>query len=257
MSTAATKETEVKKEALKIVIDRPADFNAIGDIEVTTTELLAKTINQILEPTFNDYAGCDIRVVPVTGRGLVLESRLYFKILSENEYNAENGVFAFVPASFKQKKDGNEIVSRLQRISLLADSNMNNRVSITDDAKSALSEFIVPQAKNGNGEVKWGECTNVITTGNNTFAFVFKLDINKLVSKIYGEIDKDETPLYYMIYPTMQISGAGIYGNQGSETWGLNIIRLHHGEISKVSKMLGLPVPAEYGMPQMVPAGNR
>ena len=253
MST--TKDTEAKKEALKIEVERPADFNAIGDIEVTTTELLAKTINQILKPTFNgDYSGCNIRVVPVTGRGLVLESRLYFRILSEAEYNDPNKVFAFIPASFKQKKDGNTIVSTLQRISLLADNNMNNRVTVTDDAKSALAEFIVQQAKNGNGEVKWNECTNVQSSGNNTFACVFKIDINKLIAKIYGEVDKDGTPLYYSIYPTMQLSGAGIYGNQECETWGLNIIRLHHGEISKVSKMLGLPVPSEYGMPQMVPA---
>lgn len=251
----STENKETKKEMLKIEVAQPADFSPIGDIEITTTELLAKTVNQILEPVFRDYAGCDIRVVPVTGRGLVLESRLYFKLLNEVEYKDENSIFAFVPASLKSDNKGSdEIISRLQRISLLADRNMNNRVSITDDAKSALAEFIVPQAKNPNGNVRWNECTNVILGANNTFSCVFKLDINRIVAKIYGEIDKDNTPLYYMINPSVQIGGSTIYGNQSSETWALNIVRVHHGEISKVSKMLGITVPSEYGMPQMVPA---
>ena len=60
--------------------------------------------------------------------------------------------------------------------------------------------------------------------------------------------------MYYSVTPINQIAGVAIYGNNTSDTWALQILRLHHGEISKVCKIVGLPTPSEYNMPQMIPA---
>ena len=252
MST--TKENETKKQALKIEVTQPADFEAVADISVTTTELLSKLVNQILKPTFADYQGCRIMATPVNGQGLVLETRLFFKILPDAEYTNKDAIFAFQPTSVAAKANNDEIVSKLERISLLSDRNLRNRMSITEDGKSALSEFIIPQAKNSDGSVKWNECMNVTSSGNNSFVCVFRVDINKIVGKIFGEKGSDGTPLYYMLQPTYQIGGSSIFGNQNSDNWAMNVIRVHHGGLSMASKIMGLPVPSEYGMPQMVVA---
>lgn len=250
----SNKETEVTKEPLKIKVVTPADFNSIGDIEITTTELLGKAINQLFAPAFDDYAGCDIKVAIVPNKGLVTEGRLIFKVLSEAEYSNPDGVFAFVPTSLKNKNTGNDLISKLNRITSLAERNVNSGITITEDGKSALSDFIISSAKNSNGEVRWNECTGNQNTGTAVFPIVFKLDISKIVAAIYGETDKDDTPLYYSVTPINQIAGVAIYGNNTSDTWALQILRLHHGEISKVCKIVGLPTPSEYNMPQMIPA---
>ena len=253
MSTKDT--TKTKKQGLKIEVTQPADFEPVADISVTTTELLSKLVNQILRPTFTgDYKGCHITATPVNGQGLVLETRLYFKILTDAEYSNKDLIFAFQPTSVAAKTNSDEIVSKLERISLLSDRNLRNSMTITEDGKSALSEFIIPQAKNSDGSVRWNECMNVTVSGNNSFVCVFRVDINKIVGKIFGEKGSDGTPLYYTLQPTYQIGGSSIFGNQNSDIWTLNVIRIHHGGLSMASKIMGIPVPSEYGMPQMVVA---
>ena len=56
---------------------------------------------------------------------------------------------------------------------------------------------------------QWDTAYNLVPTAKDTFIALSKLDITKILRKIFGEVDAENTPLYYAINPVYNLGGYG------------------------------------------------
>ena len=238
ITNTSTNET---KEALKIRLTDHVPFNATAETVITSTNALAKCINDVFSQVFSDYYGCSLRVQlnPQT-QGYIIIPRLHFTV--QKKYD-DDKIYAFRPLG--ANKNGDSMVGRVQRLSQSASS--GTKVLITDDAKSALGEFLITPAIKANN-FDWSSAYGTTSTDSDTYINVFKLDLLKLVNMIYGDTDSTGSKLYYQITPT------GLIGNQykSAENWAIQILRLNHTNESAAAELLGFNIPSQASMPNII-----
>lgn len=234
-------------QAAKLVLTKPAHFDACADVMLSTTNELGRVINDIFSNVFADYYGCSITVQMVTSRGFYIIPKLYFHVLSDQEYDREDKVFAFKPIG--KESSSNSLLDKVKNISNVATvmNSPSRGMLFTEDGKSILEDFMLTT----NGKIDFNKCFESKRYTNETIISVFKLDILKIVSKIYGEIDSENTPYYYQITPTFQI-GSTPYKN--SENWGLYILRLRHGAEARAAEQYGIAGPSADGISNIIRA---
>ena len=234
--------TEEKKTALKIDIE-PIDFNSTADVVITTTNELAKLINDIFY-TFADYYGCvlDVQFNPALQSYIVVPT-LVFRVLNKDAYKTNN-YFAFMPFD---SQPVNDILGRVQRISRMSGTN-GIKIDITEDGKSVIEDFLLPGVKKPeNTKFNWNEVYNPQVINNETYIRVYKLDICTILKKIYGDKvagDKNGR-YYYQITPTYKINATAQYKQR--DNWGINILRLNSVNMNKGLSALGYGAPVEQG----------
>ena len=239
--------TQEKEHDVRIRVDKPADFDPTMETQITTSNELSRIINNLFSQAFADYYGCILMSSYLPGVGMVTIPRLYFKVLQDQAYDDPNMIFAFNPVGRVSKNDKNDMFARIQRVSNITSAPASRKVEITDDGKNALLEFMVTTGQKKFDQ--WDSAFNTIPSRNDTFVGLSKLDITKILRKIFGEVDIEGTPLYYAITPTYNIGG-----RNGNENWILNIHRLHHGAEARAAELVGLCAPDDSGMPPMVVA---
>lgn len=246
--TNVTVENEQKKAPAKLVLTKPAHFDACADVMLSSTNELGRVINGIFSKVFEDYYGCSINVQMVTGRGFFIIPKLHFHVLPDAEYDKETDkAFAFQPVS--KNKNGNSFLDKVKSVSNAATiANSPSRgIVFTEDGKSILSDFMFTQ----NGKVDFDKCFECKQYTNEMIISVFKLDILKIITKIYGEVNEENTPYYYQITPTFQI-GSTPYKN--SDNWGIYILRLHHGAEARAAEQYGMAGPSADGIQNIIKA---
>lgn len=243
-------ETVKNTEGLKIVLTKPADFDACADVSITTTDELSRAINRIFAGAFNDFYGIHLAVQNVPGRGLAISPILYFRVLPFSAYEDDSAYFAFNPIAKGGR--GVSMLNRVERVSRY-NSPLDKQVIITDDGKSALEDFMQVAPGKKFNDNQWQQVYSVIPVGENTFIQLQRVDLLKVVSKVFGEIDEEGTPYYYNVAPARPVSGFnGAY--KAAENWILNIMRLHHGAEARAADLVGLQTPADANIPTMVVA---
>ena len=240
--------TTENREKLKVVLKRPVAFDAVGDIKITTTIELSKVINDIFSQVFADYYGCSLKVQFQPERQqYIVVPRLFFKVMKTYE---EDKIYAFNTLGANKAID--DVVGRVQRVSQSAAS--GTKVLITDDGKSALEDFMItPVVKSNNFD--WTSAFSTIATDNDTFVQVYKLDINKFVSVIYGDKDASGSKLYYQITPTGVVGAYNQY--KAPDNWSLFILRLNHVNEAYAAELLGFNIPAQSSMPTVITETTR
>lgn len=243
----ATNTTETREE-LKIVLKRPVAFDAVGDIKITTTTELSKVINDIFSQVFADYYGCSLKVQFQPERQqYIVVPRLFFKVMKT--YDPEK-TYAFNTLGANKAND--DVVGRVQRVSQSAAS--GTKVLITADGKSVLEDFMItPVIKSSNFD--WNSAFSTVPTDNDTFVQVFKLDVNKFVSTIYGDMDATGSKQYYQITPTGVVGAYNQY--KAPDNWSLFILRLNHVNEAYAAELLHLNVPSQSSMPTVVTETSR
>lgn len=231
-STAAVE----TKEVLKLNLKQHVPFKPVGDVSITTTTELAKVINEILSQVFKDYYGCNLQVQykPMGNQGgvYVVVPVLFFHVLKPEEYN--DGTFAFLPIGANPESD---LVGRVQRIAQM--SSAGAKVTMTEDGKSILEDFVINPNKNQ--EFDWNQAYSVQAAGDETFIQVFKLDILKFITKIFGDKDEEGSVQYYQITPIGVLNERNMF--KAPSNWSLNIMRLNHNNEAAAAELLGLFVP--------------
>lgn len=229
-NTTSTTETV---EALKLNITNHVPFEAVGDIKITSTNELAKTINNVFSKVFDDYYGCRLTVQfqPERG-GYFIIPLLYFK-LADPAKVADNGVYAFKPLGVE---NADNIIGRVCRYSQTAVT--GQKATISDEGKSVLEDFIINPGK---GKFDWATAYRTINTENGVVVESFKLDINKFITKIFGDTDEFDSKVFYQITPTYVIGGNNQY--KTSTNWALHILRLHQNTQCEAAEMLGFYIP--------------
>ncbi len=256
-NTETTVNEEVKKaenvvEVVKLDMKAHAEFEAVADTAITTTDDLGKVINSIFGEVFDDYYGCTLKVEYMPNYcAYVVFPMLYFKVLSNEEYrNAKRT--AFLPMS---EVAADSMVARVQRLSRIA-ATSGVKVEMTADGKSILEDFVIKNSKiNQNVHLEdsfdWTQAYNVIPTENGTFVRVFKLDMFNLLKMIYGDKSADGSKQYYQITPTGTIGAVTQY--QKPSNWSLIIMRLDGNNLNYAAKNLGIymQIPEVSGMPNV------
>lgn len=237
MDQINTNTTVEEKEVLKINLPKPLAFNSVGDVKITTTNELAKEVNEVLVKVFKDYYGCNLQVqqkqVP-GGFTYAVVPVLLFKVLKAEEYT-EGDIFAFKPIAADPAKD---VVSRVQRIAQMG-SMPGVKVNITDDGKSILSDFTMDVPRNQ--EFDWKTAYTTKTTDEGTFILVYKLDMIKFINKLYGTVNEFGSKQHYEI----RINGVVFERNQyrANQNWGLNILRIDQNNEQEAAALLGYYFP--------------
>ena len=241
-ATEEAKKTENVVEVVKLDMKAHAEFEAVADTAITTTDDLGKVINSIFGEVFNDYYGCSLKVEYMPNYcAYVVLPMLYFKILDNEGYHRAERT-AFLPMS---EVAADSMVARVQRVSRIA-ATSGVKVEMTADGKSILEDFVIKNNRtNPNVHLEdnfdWTQAYNVIPTDNGTFVRVFKLDMFNLLRMIYGD----------KITPTGSIGAVTQY--QKPTNWSLIIMRLDGNNLNYAAKNLGIymQVPEVSGMPNV------
>jgi len=232
---------------LKIVVKNHAPFDDTAKTKITSTEELAKSINELFKPYFKDYLGCSLDVqYQADIRCNIIVPKIYFKVLSDAEY--ANNMTAFKTLG---SETANSMVGRVQRVSMSAVSGA--KVLMTADAKSALADFMLNQQAVKSGKFDWSTCYKVIPSDTGSCVAVFKLDIIAILTAIFGDTDENGDKLVYQIAPTYPIL-TNTY--KTGEKWAVNIICLNCGNQKVAAEAVGLYMPNSMysAMPNIVVA---
>ena len=227
--------------ALKIELDQHAEFNATADVLITTTTDECRVINSVFKQVFRDFYGTSLEVQFQSNLGsYIVVPSLMFRVLPESEYQ-KPGYYAFKTLS---AQPSNDILGRVQRLSKISAVN-GVKVDITEDGKSALSDFVLNIDKNDINKYDWNKSFDIVPNTTDTFIKVYKLDISKILKKIYGDkIDENgKERYYYQITPTYRINGSMQY--KQIDNWAINILRLNQKNQNKALEELGYGVPSD------------
>lgn len=242
MENVNTNTTE-KKEALKIALRNPIQFNAVASTAITTTTELSKVINDIFSQVFADYYGSALRVQFQPDRqAYIVVPCLYFRVMKNYE---DDKTYAF--RTLGSNKPTDDMVGRVQRVSQSAAS--GSKVLITDDGKSVLEDFLVtPAVKTNNFD--WTSCYRTIASDSDTFVMTYKLDINKIITMLYGDRDSTGSKQYYQLAPNGVVGPNNQYKNP--DNWSVIIMRLDHSNEAYAAELLGFNIPSQSSMPSVI-----
>ena len=249
INTTTTEEKEVVKEVHKIKVN-PIPFDSVADVMITTTNELAKMVNEIFVNSFIDYYGCNLQVqqrqVP-GGFSYVVVPVLIFKVLDKKIYEngeyepafmGQNRQFAFEPMIADPSKD---LGARVQRIGQMG-SMPGVKVKITDNGMTMLEDFAVDVPRSQTFD--WKTAYTTKTTDEGTFILVYKLDLVKIITAIFGNLI-DESKQYYNVSTTGVLYDRNQY--KAIQNWGLQILRLDEKNERAAADRLGFFVPAAFG----------
>ena len=233
-----------EEQKLKILSRVPASFDPCQEVKVTSTRELAKSINGMFS-LFEDYAACNLVVQPLMNAGNILVPILYFHLLPRDTYKKDNLNFAFKPID--AIKDEEPFVEKLSRISGTQAGNIKNTVRMTKDGMDVMEDFMAINRKPGQ-EIKWVDFYQVKQLPDETLIAITGIDMYKILSKIYGEVDSEGKRYEYKIFPVNEVGGRAV----GSVTnWNITIYRLRLAALSRAADVIGLTMPVDYGMPPM------
>lgn len=182
--TQETKQKEKRNKA-KLVVER-TEFDGTVKSKTTTTTKLSIMVNQLFKAAFDDYTGCQI-APDQTGR---LQVMLFFRAGNPTK------------TSMVQPVDNvNKHSTMNQKLQALHSRNESPRkFEMTEYGKEIMEDFILPNA--GNGKYNWNQLSFEVPeqtmTGYAVYLKVFGVNINKIISTIYGK-GTDETRFEYDI----------------------------------------------------------
>lgn len=236
---------EAVKEPYTIQMAKPADFDPCEEMAIITTKDLSYAVNALFRGGFKDYMGCNLVVADVPEKGRRVIPYLYFRLLPEQEYTEDNA-YAFCPAITSKQQQKTSQDSFIESLSIITNPTLNmaaRAVTITDDGKSALAEFI-PHPKNSG--INWQNQYSVRFVDGETIICVTTTDIYQLVKKIYGSKDNENTRYRYTILPInpLATNGNPMTLNMADSTasWILNIRRVKEGALERVVDKTGFVV---------------
>lgn len=228
---------------IKIKLKNPLDFAPVGDIKITTTNEMSKVINDIFSQTFADYYGSSLKVQfqPELKSYIVIPC-LFFRV-QKNYIEGRRYAFRTLGAASPNES----MINRIQRVSQSVATGA--QVEITPDGKSALYDFMISSvAKSANFD--WKSSFRTITSDGETYIQVFKFDILKFITMLYGDMDANKSKQYYQVIPLNVVGTPNQY--KAADNWSLNIIRLNHANEAYAAELLGYNIPSQSAMPSVV-----
>ena len=223
-----------ERQKIKLTFDKVADFDATAETMFTTTADLSSVVNSVFAPIFDDYYGAKVDVY-YDGRSFYPVAMLYFTMFDDKTYNDHpDGIYAFKP-KFAGVDNGERIYRTIQRIGN-QNASLKKKISLTQDCKDIFEQFMLTDRT---GKINWDTVYDAEGYDNKTFVKLFKLDFNKLIRKIYGELDDEKKPCWYLGIPTKPVVAVNSVNMPANVNWVIQITRLHDGAEERALKLHG------------------
>lgn len=187
-----------KEKKFSIIVTEHDSFDPLMESKCLTTMELADKVNQLLSPMFADYEGCFINP-PDQNHGYVNVS-VFFRATQKTPGEGQiKNLESIIPTNSKDNIARNNRSSDSDIVNMVM--NMNNRVrgrsfQLTQKTKEGLSEFIpLKEVKEDYWKNNVIEMTDPTPYGSMQYVIYVRvdgLDINRLLKKIYGGVEKDE-----------------------------------------------------------------
>lgn len=235
--------TNLSDDSIKIKLPTPLPFNPVGEINFTTTKKLSTLINDIFAQTFEDYYGASLKVqFQPDLRSYIVVPSLFFRVLKNYDSNKR---YAFRTLGSANRNDG--ILNRVNRVSQSIATGA--QVEITNAGKTGMYDFMFPSVvKSSNFD--WRSAFRTVPGDSESFVQVFKLDILKFITLLFGETGVNGSKQYYQIMPITTVGTPTQY--KAPDEWSLEIMRLDHENESYACELLGYNAPSQTSMPSVV-----
>lgn len=239
INTTTTQQPTETKEEFRIELSKPFAFDATAETKITSTKDLGYMINDVFKAAFEDYYGCSLNVqFQPELRMNILVPKLYFRVLKDDAYQ-EGKIYGFKTIG---AANNNNLIGRVMRVTQSAMPSA--KVEITPEAKQMLDEFML---KPSHMRFDWNSTFNIIASDTESYVAMFKLDIVKLVAKLFGEYDENdkENKLFYQVTPTYAKTPNQMY--KAPDDWALNIVRLNSANQAHAAELVGMTMPTVTG----------
>jgi len=222
---------ELKHEKFTIEVTDHAPFpNLLRGGLITSTELMEK-ISELFSAAYKDFAGC--YVAPRIGNGFVgFDVKLYF---CKPAIDNNGATYAFELIS-DVKKPSNSLFANLVSIEKRTSQRL---YQITPHGREGLVDFLnVPNGKEPDWSKHLFEEMQNSNINSGVYAVVTNLDINKILSTIYGKEENGEY-LQYLLTPVRPLGQNNMQATASTD-WLLQLQRIALKELERVSRKVGI-----------------
>lgn len=242
---------ENKKEGMKIVLEKPVDFDGTNESKIVTTTVLSKYINELFKGAFKDYVGCNIRTVQpnesLAGEMVALD--LFF---APNSDNGKGNVAAFCAAGTDAKASSTPTAKQNIMAACLSHNQLVTTTSsmvVTTDGVSMLYPLILNGFKSRLKETSesFSKCGIAVETSTPSqygmsrpviYNIIKGIDINAVMKVIFGD---KENSYEFQVTPVKPVY-ANAYGTVGTGVgakWIYSIMKLDKSNLNDLMNELG------------------
>lgn len=235
MSEKLNTKVEKNQKTTIEMIDHVA-FKGDMKTNIISSVDMADLISSLFAPVFSDYYGCKIRIndgtaLPYVNTFMPLGS-VYVDIFFKDQGNAVDGSIKNISLLGSNKEGGSDLGARYHRVN--GAFRVGRAYEVSKETYEAIEEFMRPGTR-----TRWNECTQEKTTQMSIYGkeevvvCISGLDINKLVTKIYGFKNEDARYEYIAtpstIIPTSQ-----------SQEFIIQVSQLDLSAVRKLQNTLGI-----------------
>ena len=186
-------ETKNKEVEYKLRFSEYEPFAPTKAEKITTTQHIAKMLNQRLKQAFQDYRGC---FVEPAQNGAISVTLIFNQLSADKIDNTEDAIAAaFLPVE-SLRTTGSNIAERSR--ALANEINNGRKYRISDEAKSAFGELIAADPSKINWNNVSGEGYQKQGWAQEGYCYIKNIDIIKVLEIIFGSRDKDtDAKIYY------------------------------------------------------------
>lgn len=255
MNAQQEKKDDVKRDKygfriLKARLDcAPAEFPSTSKTAIMSTNQLSKMVNSLFVSLMPEYEGSRIYL-----NGFEITTELFFT-LRPKDTDFSNGMIKVLQlrADKVRKNDSTSVIRAYNDRNKIAQA-----YDMTPEGKDALSEFVPIVYRLGSEKdcnYNWNKCATEISESNrfNGVSQVYlkvKVDINRVLNKLFGRRTKDGESFSYQLSPIrpIQTFRDPITGNIFTKDWMFAIIQLDEKEFNEVLQSAGMSVTGDLGI---------
>lgn len=218
--------TKKDSEKFKIKVSQPVKYPSLIKGGLVTSYELMDHVSSLFTIAYKDFAGCYIspRV-----NGIGFDVKLYFT--APNREN-DGAVFAFEKHDNRTDRPKGIIAG----LTSLEKRRSQQIYTLTDHGYEGLINFF-PKGTKLNKHIFEEQQNSNINSG--VYAVVVGLDINRILSTIYGEKENGEY-LQYQLSPVRPLAQINPNNPSAAMDWILSIQRISMDELDRIGSKVGL-----------------
>ena len=225
-----------KQEKTTIEVKEHKVFDGDMKMNIVSTIDLCDIISSLFAPIFNDYYGCKIRIndghaLPYVDLSIPRGAMFVDIFFKDQPMSSEDGSVKNISLRGTNKEAGTDLGSRFLKVN--GATHTGRVYEVSKETYEALEEFM-PNV----GRTRWNEVTQEINSQMSVYGkeevvvCISGLDLNKIITKIYG--DKTEAARYeYIATPSTAIPSK-------SQEFIIQICQLDLSAVRNLQKTLGV-----------------
>lgn len=231
------------KKPFTITVEEHQQFNPICESKYVTSSDLCKALNALFHSVFSDYEGSTFEMI---------NNRPTIALFFNQREEKKDGLFAATTRTVPTSNTGIDTVDRLRQMD--NKQRYGDRYYLTEEGKDGLAKFVSTMFINGRtGSVDWKRIVTQVSSnpGQNfyygamatQYTKVSGLDVDRLVSEIYGVVGEDGVRWAYTTgvkTSLAMVSGNMMGAGNVPNVYMLEIKKISEEELQKLCNALGI-----------------